>query len=277
MPRISAINFLANVEGNSWVHRLDPRTKIALLVFFTTIPLLFTDIRFVLFFILLTVPLWLTSRISLRPMIGPLSAVGVFLVTIFLLNALRGPSELTAPDPRWSVTWHYQLGPIVVTSHSFVRGLWLALRLAVPMTFGLLVISTTEPVYLAKGLRKLGMPIWTVFMVLSGLRFLPIVMEQLFNIMDAMTMRGVGDSRIEQTRLLVMPLFISSLRRTRTLGLSCEAKGFGANQWNNFYEEMRIGPVDKAIIAGVGILAAVSLVARFGLGLGSTGESFSAF
>ncbi|HKZ53863.1 MAG TPA: energy-coupling factor transporter transmembrane component T [Anaerolineales bacterium] len=270
MPRSNVMNFLANVGRRSWFHRIDPRTKIAVILVFSVIPLLFTDWRYILVYLLLTMPLWLTSNLDFRPMAGPLSAVGIFLTIIFLLNAVRGPSELTGEvDPFATYSWFYQLGPIVVTSHTVTRGLFLAMRLVAPMTIGLLVISTTDPTYLAKGLRKLGMPVAAVFMVLAGLRFIPIVTEQLFNILDAQTVRGLSSSRIQRTRLLVLPLFITSLRRTRTMGLAAESKGFGSRTWNEFYEEFKLGWADKAMLLLLAVVFFGSLYVRFVLGYGT--------
>jgi energy-coupling factor transport system permease protein len=271
MAKINVINFMSNVERESWVHRLDPRTKIMLLLFFTTVPLMFTDWRFSLFFILLTLPLWVTANIDYRPMIGPFVGAGFFLFIVFFFNAVRGSSELTNPDPHNVYTWYLQLGPIVATSHTVAQGFYMAMRLVTSFTIGLLVISTTDPTYLAKGLKKLKMPTAIVFMVLAGLRFIPIIMEQLFNILDAQTIRGVSNSRIERTRLLILPLFITSLRRVRALGLATEAKGFGASRWNDFYEQLRLGRMDKLIMAALVVLLVASLVIlALGIGHGAT-------
>jgi energy-coupling factor transport system permease protein len=271
MAKINVINFMSNVERESWVHRLDPRTKIMLLLFFTTVPLMFTDWRFSLFFILLTLPLWLTANIDFRPMIGPFIGAGFFLFIVFFFNAVRGSSELTNPNPGNAYTWFLRLGPVVATSHTVAQGFYLAMRLVTSFTIGLLVISTTDPTYLAKGLKKLKVPTSIVFMVLAGLRFIPIIMEQLFNILDAQTIRGVSNSRIERTKLLILPLFITSLRRVRALGLATEAKGFGASRWNEFYEKLRLGRMDKLIMVALLILALASLaILALGIGHGAT-------
>jgi len=269
MARINVINFMTNVNRESWVHRLDPRTKIALIIFFSTIPLIFTDLRFSVFYVVLTVPLWLTANIDYRPMAGPFGGAGFSLLIVFLFNAIRGSAELANIDPKNAFTWYLQLGPAVVTSHTAAQGLWMAMRLVTSFTIGLLVIATTDPTYLAKGMRKLRMPTAIVFMALAGLRFIPIVMEQLFNILDAQTIRGVSSSRIKRTRLLILPLFITSLRRVRALGLATEAKGFAASRWNDFYEELCLKWADKAILLGLIVLTVASLVVRFGLGIGA--------
>ncbi len=268
MAKNNVINFMSNIEHDSWVHRLDPRTKVAMLVVFSMLPVFFTDPRYIAVFVLLILPVWFTANINFRSIRGPLFGVGAFISMLFVLTAIVGVSELTNPDPYSAYSWYYQLGPFVVTSRTLTRGIWLAARLAVPLTTGLLIISTTDPTYLAKGLRKLRMPTEVVFMVLAGLRFIPIVTEQLYNIADAQTIRGVGNSRWERAQLLMLPLFITSLRRTRTMGLACESKGFGAKRWNDFYEEFHLQRADTALLAGLLVVTVTSLVLRFGFGLG---------
>jgi energy-coupling factor transport system permease protein len=269
MAKPSAIHFLSNIDRDSWVHRLDPRTKVVILVFFSVAPLLFTDYRYIFVFMVLVLPLWLTANIDFRPLKGPFIGVAIFLLILFVFTMLRGSSELDSAQPEArNFTWYVQFGPIVVTSHTFFRGLYIAARAAVPMTIGLFVVSTTDPTNLGKGLRKLKMPTPIVFMVLAGLRFIPIVTEQLVNILDAMTIRGVSSSRMERTKLLVLPLFVTSLRRTRTMGSATEAKGFGASRWNSFYQDFTLNRIDKSIMITCLVLTLVSFYVRFVLGLG---------
>ena len=268
MAKNNVTNFMSNIDRNSWVHNLDPRTKVALLIVFSTLPIFFTDPRFIAVFIILILPIWMTANVDFRSLRGPLFGVGVFLTMIFILTAVVGPAELTNPDPYSAYTWAYQLGPLVVTSRTITRGLWLGMRLAVPLTTGLLIITTTDPTFLAKGLRKLKVPTEIVFMILAGLRFIPIITEQLFNILDAQTIRGVENSRIKRIKLLMLPLFITSLRRTRTMGLACEAKGFGARRWNNFYEDFYLKRADKLLMLGLVIVASSALIIRFVFGYG---------
>jgi energy-coupling factor transport system permease protein len=268
MAKVNVLNFMSNIEQRSWVHHLDPRTKVFLILFFSFMPFIFSDPLILLIFIALTLPLWLSSNIDFRPMLGAFGGLTFFLIIIFLLNALRLPNELVNPDPQFAYTWYIRLGPIVATSRTIYRAEFLTLRLICPMTIGLLVIATTDPTFLAKGLRMLRIPTSVVFMLLAGLRFIPIVMEQMFIVLDAQQIRGVKGSRIQRTKLMLLPLFITSLRRSRIMGLACEAKGFGAGRWNSFYENFHYGVADKAIIIILIILTIGSLIARFGFGIG---------
>jgi energy-coupling factor transport system permease protein len=260
---------MSNIDRDSWIHRLDPRTKIVILLFFSSLPLLFTDPLYIFGFIVLSIPLWVTAKIDFRSLRGPLIGVAGFLFTIFLLNVFRSRAELTTQFDYFSAyTWYIDLGPLVITSHTVQRATFLALRLMVPFTIGLLIITTTDPTYLAKGLRKIHMPISIVFMVLAGLRFIPIVTEQLYHILDAQTIRGVGKSRLERSKLLMLPLFLSSLRRTRTMGLACEAKGFGAHRWDHFIEDFKMSWIDISLIVMIVILTIAVLIIRFYFGFG---------
>jgi energy-coupling factor transport system permease protein len=268
MAKTNVINFMTNVDQRSWIHKLDPRTKVFLIVFFSFMPFIFGDLKFLFIYIGICIILWITAKIDYRSMSGPFIGVGAFLLIIFLLNALRTPAELTNPDPSAAYTWYISLGPLVATSASITRAAFYALRLLCPMTIGLLVISTTDPTMLCKGLRMLKMPSSVSFMLLSGLRFIPIVMEQLFIILDAQTIRGVKGSRITRTQLVLFPLFITSLRRARTMGLACEAKGFGAGKWNHFFEYFKFRFADKAVIASLIVFTIAGFVLRFGFGIG---------
>ncbi len=55
------------------------------------------------------------------------------------------------------------------------------------------------------------------------------------------------------------------------MGLACEARGFGANQWNNFYEDFRLALPDKFLMVVSALLAILFLYLRFGLGMGLAG------
>jgi energy-coupling factor transport system permease protein len=267
MAKKSNMNILSNLDRDSWFHKLDPRTKIFLLMSFGIVPLFFTDPRVILFFILLCLPFWLTANLDYRPMIAPFLGVGIMLFVVFFFNVIRPLTDLENTGAVSS--WSFAIGPIMITSYSVTRALFLSGRLVVPLTVGLLIIVTTDPSYLAKGLRKIGIPIPIVFMALSALRFIPIVMDQLQHITDAMSIRGVVNSRRVRTQLMILPLFITSLRRTRTMGLASEAKGFGAGLWNNFYEEFRLSRYDNLLIIGLAFMTLISIVLRFGFGFGA--------
>ena len=271
---MNTVNFLINVDGNSWLHRLDPRIKLLLLLVYTVCPLLFAEPLYICAFIILSLPLWLTAGIKWKPLTGPFTGVGMLVFFVVLFNLLWGGGRTT--DTTSIVYEGYReilrLGPFALTNLSLKRALFLGLRLIVPLTTGLLIICTTDPSILAKGMRKLGVPLIVDYLLLVSLRFIPIISEQMYNIQNAITIRGVAGKGpgfiVKRFKLTLMPLFVTSLRRTRVTGIASECRGFGAGKWNVFYEEFSLKKSDYGIIAYSLVIITGSFFVRFGLGLG---------
>ncbi len=52
------------------------------------------------------------------------------------------------------------------------------------------------------------------------------------------------------------------------MGLACEAKGFGAHRWNNFYEDLKMRSADYGVLTALALMTAFALVLRFYFGMG---------
>ena len=153
-------------------------------------------------------------------------------------------------------------------------GLILGSRLLILLMPVVLVIATTGPSHLAKGFLKMGMPVTISFILLATLRFLPLVFEVASRVMEAQRVRGLTyktfRDRINNFKFLLVPLFINTLRQSRTLGLAVESKGFGARKWKEFYRDFAMRQTDWVALAGLVIFVALMLYIRFGLNLGWT-------
>jgi energy-coupling factor transport system permease protein len=138
----------------------------------------------------------------------------------------------------------------------------------------MLIMATTEPTQMAKGLMKMGVPVSISFTILATLRFLPLVFEVTARVMEAQRVRGLTYTgwvdRLKNFKYLLLPLFINTLRSSRTLGLSVESKGFGARRWNEFYRDFQMQRADWLILAALVVISLASLYIRFVLNLGWT-------
>ena len=76
--------------------------------------------------------------------------------------------------------------------------------------------------------------------------------------------------RINNFKYLVEPVFINTLRQSRTLELAVESKGFGARKWNEFYRDFAMKRGDWTALAGLALFVAFAVYIRFGLNLGWT-------
>ena len=103
-----------------------------------------------------------------------------------------------------------------------------------------LVMSTTKPVALTKGIEDLlfpfkliKIPVDVIAMIISiALRFIPTLLEETQRIMKAQASRGVDfrngnvKTRAKATITLIIPLFVSAFSKAEDLGNAMETRGY---------------------------------------------------
>lgn len=264
----SPIEFFSNVEKDSWIHRMDPRVKIIGVIVLASLPLLFSDPLYLAGWLLLFIILWAIGKIDVRPIL-PLFYGGLVMVFVYIMYGtfLAYPASVMA-----LAKFKFTLGPFTGTDIGFFNGLILGFRLLILLMPVVLVIATTEPSQLAKGFMKMGMPITISFILLATLRFLPLVFEVAARVMEAQRVRGLNyktfKDRVNNFKYLLVPLFINTLRQSRTLGLAVESKGFGARKWKEFYRDFYMKTSDWMVLAFLCIFVVIILYITYGLHLG---------
>jgi energy-coupling factor transport system permease protein len=213
------------VDGSgSWLVRLDPRLKLAWTVAFLVTPILAGSLwrlALVALLLLLTLvsglPLRLWGRgvallLALALAVGGLAAV---LPTGSLPAAplQRPPAELRLvpgppqqpPAERSGAAWElWRLGPLQVTRRSLELGISGATLLVTLVHSANLMLLTTPPEQLVWAiswsltpLERLGLPVGRLgFTLLLALRFLPLVQEELQNLLRALATRAVVFKRL---------------------------------------------------------------------------------
>ncbi len=210
------------VDGNSgWLRYLDPRLKFAWVLMFLVTPVLAGSLwrlSLVLGLFLLTVisgfPLrvWWRSVSFLLVLSILLGGFSMFLPTGDQIASFtaRAPQEipgLIMPEAKWEVLrlgplkiGEFSLGPFVVVKRSAELGLNTAtLIFTVIHSVNLMLLSTPPEElvwalsWLLAPLTFLGLPVDRIsFQLLLALRFLPLVQEELQNLLRALTTRAVN-------------------------------------------------------------------------------------
>jgi energy-coupling factor transport system permease protein len=219
----------ADLEGTSWLHRLDPRLKLAWTLAFLVTPVLAgPSWRLSLVGLLLLVTLF--SGVPLRLWRRSVPALLAFAALVGLLSLflpaspaptaglqrppgeiLLAPSQGHAPVERSGVPWEIgrwgpvalgplSLGPVVVTRKSAELGLNASTLLFTVVHSANLLLLTTAPEALVwainwwlRPLTWLGWPMDRLgFILLLSLRFLPLVQEELQNLLRALATRAVN-------------------------------------------------------------------------------------
>ncbi len=252
--------------GESWVHRADPRVKLAFVV--STMLLL----------LVLQHPLILLA--ALLGLAGLYRSAGLPASTIWrvgravlpvglLLAALRAIFYPAGPVL-------VALGPVQITIGGLAQGATLGLRL-VGMALGIFLwLYTTESQGIVRGLVKLGLPYPWGLSIGLALRFIPTIRESYDTIVQAQRARGL---ELEHTRGLgrvrallpgLIALMVSSLRASENVARALEARAFGAPGVRRSYlMDLTFRPADWLLLLLLGLGAGVVLLLYFRFGFGA--------
>ena len=261
MPFLNDITLGQYWPGESFVHRLDPRTKlVALMVLMTSLLLVLNPVVLVgyaLFSMLLVrlanLPSALVFR-NIRPFLW------LFLITIAIhLFWTSGRILFTIP-----------LIDLTVTQEGLILGILYSLRLALLVIYAALLTLTTSPIELTDGLERLlfplkrvGLPTHEIVLMLSlSLRFIPTLLEEAQRLKNAQLSRGAKFDgslfrRIQSIVPLVLPLFVSAFRRADDLALAMDARCYAGGEGRTRFKQLRFQLLDGVVL----ILTLLLLVA----------------
>ena len=249
--------------GNSFIHRLDPRTKIlSTLLLIIAVFLANTAVGYaalcamVLFIILISgLPFMLVLK-SVKPLL-------FIIVLTLVLHAVMGQGEHVL----------YQWKFIRVTEEGLRLGVQMAMRLILLLMISSILTFTTSPIVLTDGIeallspfRVIGVPAHELAMMMTiALRFIPTLMEETDRIIKAQTARGADFSggnllvRAKNMLPILVPLFISAFRRADDLAVAMEARCYRGGEGRTRMHQLayRSGDVMAFVFAFamIGLLA----------------------
>ena len=257
-PQIPDFSIGGSIPGDSFLHELDPRTKLV------AFPL-------VLMAIFLTkhlAGLVLNGIVVL--ILGTLCAAGWrlwwsgirrffwMLVILFLVNLLfhfSGP-----PLVLGSIRMPFSLEAL---TSSFI----LALRVLEAIALSMILTFTTTPLDLTRGFQRLAGPLSVVrlpvgeisFVILLGMRFIPLLQQDLATTVLAQRARGVEfghGSIVERTKNLVpvlVPALTGALRRSEIVASAMTDRGFRPDAPRSEYRPLRFSTKDSIALSCLGV------------------------
>src|SRR5919199_5304460 len=241
------------LDRDTWVHRLDPRTKMFLLIG-----------TFVLAFVFLN-PLYLLVVLGIVLLFGYLAKVLINLKRIwFILVAIAIVSIIL-----WVIFGRGQTPLFLfVERESLLYGIGIALRIDITIIAGMIFLSTTRNEEIATGLVKLGIPYRFAFAVSTALRLVPTIAATGSTIGQAQRSRGLdlesGNliERVRKNAPLLVPVFVSTIRSTNVFSMALESKGFGAASKRTFFLQTAMGRRDVLVMVVFVVLLAGSIALR---------------
>ncbi len=250
--------------GNSFLHRMDPRSKILCTMIFIAAIFLAANLWSYILVTLFILGSILISGVPVKMVWKAVKPLWVILLFTMLIHVLTTPGEEI-------FTW----GWIHISKEGVENGVLMTLRLVYLIAFSSLLTYTTSPIVLTDGIeallmpfKRFGVPAHELAMMMTiALRFIPTLLEETDRIMKAQSSRGADFStgnlwhRAKSMVPLLVPLFISAFRRADDLATAMEARcyrgGEGRTKMHQLVYTWRDGAGFAAVIAVTAVLGAM--------------------
>lgn len=202
-------------------------------------------------------------RFTLRGLLSPLP----FLLILAALQVFFNPRS----DEGIRL---FQIGSNVIATSDLVTGMLLLLRfiaLILGLTIASQTLSTSEITHgmesLLSPLKLIRIPVHDLVVIMQvSLRFIPLLAQVAERIAKAQASRGAAWQKgsggiMGRVRLfipLLLPLFLTSLRRAENMALAMDARGYGTTEQRTSFIQYRFGWKDVlAISLSFGIAALI--------------------
>lgn len=256
--------------GNSVVHRLDPRTKLLMVVVFI-VALFCADnwLSYGVVFLFLVISIYI-SKISLQSITRGLKPVLFIVIFTGVLNLFfTEGTHVIFSVFGFTLTWE-----------AVERAFFMVSRIMMLITGTFLLTYTTSPIALTDGLesllnplKKLHLPVHELSMMMCiALRFIPTLIEETDKIISAQKARGADfetGNLMQRAKALVpilVPLFISAFRRADELAIAMECRCYQGGEGRTKMKLLRYHRLDLYTFgAGGCMLVAVFVLRSFGL------------
>ncbi len=253
--------------GDTVVHRLDPRTKLILVIVY--IVALFaakTYAAYALVMIVLIVCVSL-SQIRFTTIMKGVKPILIVILITGILNLFFTQGEHVI----------FRLWKLTMTWEGVRTAALMILRLIMLINGTFLLTYTTSPIALTDGLelllsplKKLRFPVHELAMMMSiALRFIPTLIEETDKIMSAQKARGADFDtggivqRAKAMLPLLVPLFVSAFRRADELSVAMESRCYHGGEGRTRMKKLTFARRDfSALILGAVFLAAVFALNR---------------
>lgn len=244
--------------GKSFVHRLDPRTKLVLTMALIIIVFFCQNIFSLLLMILFVAAINIVSRIPLKIVLKGIKPIVIIVIFTAILNLLY-----TEEGRVLAEFW-----VIKVTDKGIETAVFMAIRIVLLIISSSLMTYTTSPTQLTDALERLlsplnliKVPVHSIAMMMTiALRFIPTLIEEIERIMNAQKARGAdmeNGNLIKRAKALVpvlIPLFISSFRRAGDLAFAMECRCYDGDNGRTRMQTMKFSWRDLVALLSVCIL-----------------------
>jgi len=231
------------IPGTSFIHRLDPRSKLSFILFFVIAVFLANNAFTYGILLAFTFLVIFTSRIRLYFLINGLKPILFLIIFTFLMHILFTKEGALLLD--WKIIKIYEEG--------LRQGIFISLRFLVLVLMTSILTLTTSPISITDGMedllqpfKRFKLPVHELALMMSiSLRFIPTLMDETDKILKAQLARGSDIStgsikeRIRAVIPLLVPLFVSAFKRAEELAIAMEVRGYRGGEGRTRYRQLK--------------------------------------
>ena len=254
------------IPGNSFVHKLDPRSKLSFVfLFIVTVFLANNALTYglLLGFTLLVI---FSSRIRLYFLMNGLKPILFLIIFTFLMHIFFTREGALLLD------WKF----IKIYEEGLRQAIFISIRFLVLVLMTSVLTLTTSPISITDGLedllgpfKRFKLPVHELALMMSiSLRFIPTLMDETDKILKAQLARGSDIStgsikqRIRAVIPLLVPLFVSAFKRAEDLAVAMEVRGYRGGEGRTRYRQLKWHWRDTLIMILFVVLVVVLVLVR---------------
>lgn len=263
-------DFLQYVEMDSFLHRLDPRTKFMFFILMSVVTSFVKTGVALLFLFAIFVTIWCTSRIE-QYMILLVKKIKVLLLFIFLLWLVlgafkinEGPAIYRTVFSVFGNSYNFSLDWF-----DFYKGAVFSMRIFLMISAFYTVILSTNFSQIILGLRSWNVPYSVAFGIGLIFQIIPMIISEFSTIMEAQSSRGLevykcsAIAKMKNYVIISLPLLFRVLGKGHSISLAMHYYKLNFKVKRTSYKMIKVSYLDGIFVAATVISVAITILLQY--------------
>lgn len=245
---------------NSFIHKLDPRTKLLFTTVFIVMTIVSNNFVSLGFCLAVTVVVVAASKVPIKTVVKSMRPIVLVILVTSVLQVLYNEDGIVLID----------IWKIKITSGGVLTAVYMALRIILLIVMSTMLTYTTSPTSLTTGLDrifapfgKIGLDFHTVTMIMTiALRFIPTLIDEVDKIMSAQKSRGANFEKgniLKRAKALIplfIPLIFNSVRHAYELSNAMICRCYNGGQGKTTMNSLKFKGKDYLVVVFSALLIA---------------------
>ena len=266
------MDYLKYVDSNSFLHKLDPRTKFAFFVVMAVLTSVIKSFVALAFLLMFFIIIWKSCHIGTHILVL-LSKLKILLLFIFLLWLCLGLFQTPKVEGgpifyKTTFSWVGQQRVFCFDWYDFYKGAVYSLRIFLMISSFYTVLLTTNFSEMILGLRKWHIPYSVAFAIGLIFQIIPITIKELQAIMDAQSSRGLEidkcgwATKVKNYVTFSFPLLFRVISKGQSISLAMHYYKLDFSVKRTAYKAIKASRLDVYFVAANIVAIAITIVLR---------------